>query len=61
MEVGLLLRPTPGDDLRGILNITAIDRKLHLTMVIEEHFEFALCAARTVKISAAGSFAIHLP
>jgi hypothetical protein len=35
----------------GILNITAIAKKLCRSVVIEEHFEFAICAAHTVKIS----------
>ena len=45
-ETGLLLQPVPPDDIR---NITAIAKKLRRSVVIEEHFEFAIRAAHTVK------------
>ena len=45
-ESRLLLRPIPPDDIR---NTTAIAKKLHRSVVIEEHFEFAIRDAHTVK------------
>ena len=38
--------------INDITITTAIARKLRLTLVIEEHFEFTIHAAHTVKISA---------
>jgi hypothetical protein len=50
----LLLRPIPPDDIR---NTSAIAKKLCRSVVIEEHFEFAIRAAHTVKISAGAQYA----
>ena len=36
------------------MNTTAIAKKLRRSVVIEEHFEFAIRDAHTVKISACG-------
>ena len=57
-ESRLLLRLIPPDDIR---NTTAIAKKLRCSVVIlvEEHFEFAIRAAHTVKISAAGAQCIE--
>jgi hypothetical protein len=47
--INLLLRLIPPDDIR---NTTTIAKKLRHSVVIEEHVEFAIRDARTVKISA---------
>jgi hypothetical protein len=55
-ETRLLLQPVPPDDIR---NITAIAKKLRRSVVIEEHFEFAIRGAHTVKISLISMRAMH--
>ena len=57
-EFGLLLRLIPPDDIR---NTTAIAKKLRRSVVIEEHFEFAIRGAHTVKISACAHCMEGLP
>ena len=54
----LLLRPIPPDDIR---NTTAIAKKLRRSVVIEEHFEFAIRDAHAVKISACAHCIVRLP
>ena len=57
-ETRLLLQPVPSDDIR---NITAIAKKLRRSVVIEEHFEFAIRDAHTVKISACAHCILRVP
>ena len=57
-ETRLLLQPVPSDD---ITNITAIAKKLRHSVVIEEHFEFAIRDAHTVKISACAHCILRVP
>ena len=47
--------------INNITITTAIARKLRLTLVIEEHFEFTIRAAHTVKISACAHCIVRLP
>ena len=51
-------RSTPPDDIR---NTTAVAKKLRRGVVIEEHFEFAIRDAHTVKISAGAQCIGRLP
>ena len=57
-ETRLLLRLIPPDDIR---NTTAIAKKLRRSVVIEEHFEFAIRDAHTVKISACAHCILRVP
>ena len=57
-ETRRLLRPIPPDDIR---NTTAIAKKLRRSVVIEEHFEFAIRDAHTVKISASAHCILRVP
>jgi hypothetical protein len=57
-ESRLLLQLIPPDDIR---NTTAIAKKLRRSVVIEEHFEFAIRAAHTVKISACAHCILRVP
>ena len=57
-ESRLLLQPVPPEDIR---NITAIAKKLRRSVVIEEHFEFAIRGAHTVKILACAQCMERLP
>ena len=57
-ESRLLLRPIPPDDIK---NTTTIAEKLRRSVVIEEHFEFAIRGAHTVKISACAQCMERLP
>jgi hypothetical protein len=43
------------------MNTTAIAKKLRRSVVIEEHFEFAIRAAHTVKISACAHCILRVP
>jgi hypothetical protein len=52
------LRTIPPDDIR---NTIAIAKKLRRSVVIEEHFEFAIRAAHTVKISGCVHSIVQLP
>ena len=52
-ETRLLLQPVPPDDIRNIIAILLLNlvaKKLRRSVVIEEHFEFAIHGALTVKI-----------
>ena len=57
-ESRLLLQLIPPDDIR---NTSAIAEKLRRSVVIEEHFEFAIRDAHTVKISACAHCILRLP
>ena len=52
------VRLIPPDDIR---NTTAIAKKLRRSVVIEEHFEFAIRDAHTVKISACAHCILRVP